>query len=162
MNLPYAVATQLGSAWSDEFLLGFDPLDEVHEEFVQLVSEMLTAPQPELRSSLDELASHLDRHFALEDTWMRETEFPPRECHMDEHAAVMQSVRDVQALLVSADEASGEQAFATARALAVALQEWFPGHATHLDSALAHWMCKRRHGGKPVVLRRNGSVHPSS
>ena len=85
---------------------------------------------------------------------MRETVFPPRDCHIDEHAAVMKSVRDVQALLASADDNCREQAHLTARALALALQDWFPGHATHLDSALSHWMCMQRHGGKPVVLRR--------
>ncbi|MEO7402205.1 MAG: hemerythrin, partial [Burkholderiales bacterium] len=41
-----------------------------------------------------------------------------------------------------------------ARRLAKELRDWFPGHAQHLDSALAHWMFKRSYGGKPVVLRR--------
>jgi hypothetical protein len=40
------------------------------------------------------------------------------------------------------------------RSLVQALVDWFPGHAAHLDSALAHWMFKRQFGGKPVVLRR--------
>ena len=142
--------------WSDEYLLGFGAMDEVHEEFVGLVSNMLTAPNDELRTALDRLAEHLMRHFALEDTWMRETEFPPRDCHIDEHAAVMQSVRDVQALLAAAhDDFSSDNACATARSLASALQDWFPGHATHLDSALAHWMYKPQHGGKPLVFRRS-------
>jgi len=35
--------------------------------------------------------------------------------------------------------------------------KWFPGHATHLDSALAQWMFKREHGGKPVVFRRQAA-----
>jgi hemerythrin len=46
---------------------------------------------------------------------------------------------------------------AVIRSLAQALADWFPGHADYLDSALAHWMCKRRWGGKPVVLRRGVS-----
>ena len=67
---------------------------------------------------------------------------------------LQEDLREVQALLASADENGREQAHLTARSLAVALHDWFPGHATHLDSALSHWMCKQRHGGKPVVLRR--------
>ena len=39
--------------------------------------------------------------------------------------------------------------------LSKALMDWFPGHADYLDSALAHWMCKQRLGGKPVVIRRS-------
>ncbi len=144
--------------WSDEFLLGFAPMDEVHKEFVEIVGKLITAPQGELRASLDELAAHLERHFEAEDNWMRETDFPPRECHIDEHAAVMLSVRQVQSLLARAQAATQDDSDATARSLALALQDWFPGHATHLDSALSHWMCKRKHGGKPIVLRRNLSL----
>ena len=158
MNSAEAFPAQGAVTWSDEFLLGFDPMDQIHEEFVKLVNGMLTAPQTELRASLQEVASHLERHFALEDRWMEESAFPPRECHIDEHAAVMRSVHEVQALLATADPASDAQANVTARSLALALQDWFPGHATHLDSALAHWMCKQRHGGKPVVLRRKLAI----
>ena len=42
-----------------------------------------------------------------------------------------------------------------ARRLARALADWFPGHADYMDAALAHWMCKQRLGGKPVVVRRH-------
>ena len=45
-------------------------------------------------------------------------------------------------------------AVALCRDLTKALVDWFPGHATHLDSALAHWLSKQRFGGKPVVIRR--------
>jgi len=41
---------------------------------------------------------------------------------------------------------------AIGRAFAAELERWFPGHADYLDSALAAWLCKRRFGGKPVVL----------
>lgn len=78
---------------------------------------------------------------------MTETEFPARDCHMTEHAAVIASVREVRAL-VEAGNAN------IARSLAAELARWFPGHADYLDSALAHWMFKRLHGGKPIVLRR--------
>ena len=45
--------------------------------------------------------------------------------------------------------------FEAGRSLARALADWFPGHADYLDSALAHWMCKKRFGAPPVVLRRS-------
>jgi hemerythrin len=67
---------------------------------------------------------------------------------MDEHAAVLRSVGEVREVV-----ALGE--FAQVRRLADALADWFPRHADWLDSALAHWLCKRAYGGKPVVLRRD-------
>lgn len=79
---------------------------------------------------------------------MVETDFPARECHMDEHAAVLRSVAQVGAQLAQGDVAE-------CRRLAEELVNWFPGHADYLDSALAHWVCKQRLGGKPVVLRRD-------
>jgi hemerythrin len=60
----------------------------------------------------------------------------------------MNSMRQVIELVKQGDVAEG-------RRLADALADWFPGHAFHLDSALAHWMVTLSHGGKPVVLRRN-------
>lgn len=133
--------------WDDECLLGYRPMDEIHEEFVLLVGRMQAAPDAELPSLLEALARHLEVHFDMENAWMNETEFPPRDCHIDEHAAVLASVRAVQGLLAQGD-------VAICRALVDQLASWFPSHAAHLDSALAHWMVKRRLGGKPVVLRR--------
>ena len=39
-----------------------------------------------------------------------------------------------------------------ARRLSAELAAWFPAHVQHLDSALSHWLCKLRHGARPVVL----------
>lgn len=139
--------------WDDRFVLGFGPMDAVHEEFVARVAALLAAADAELPALLETLAGHLQQHFGLEDEWMRETAFPPRDCHIDEHAAVLKSVREVQALL--AEPATLGRGCSAARGLAAALEDWFPGHADYLDSALAAWMCKRQHGGKPVVVRRN-------
>jgi hemerythrin-like metal-binding protein len=133
----------------EQLRLGFDPLDDVHEEFARILEDLLAASDSTLSAALDAMEVHLSQHFSLEDRWMTETAFPPSACHIDEHAAVMKSVHDVQAFL----REGREGAIASARGLAEALRDWFPGHATHLDSALAHWMFKRRFGGKPVVLR---------
>ncbi len=56
-------------------------------------------------------------------------------------------MREVQQMLAEGDTA-------VVRELAVALEEWFPGHATYMDSALAQWMVKRSTGGVPLVLKR--------
>lgn len=137
--------------WSDALLLGHDPMDELHQEFVDLSRQLQAADNAQLPGLLQAMESHLQQHFTEENQWMRETAFPPRDCHIDEHAAVLKSVHEVQALLAQGN-------VAICRELVKALVEWFPGHATHLDSALAHWLSKRRFGGKPVVLRR-GTQH---
>ena len=134
--------------WSDALLLGYPATDRTHQQFVETAEALRRAPDDAVLSGLSAVRAHLEEHFGQEDRWMTETDFPPRDCHIDEHAAVLNSVREVEALL--SQGGSPEHC----RRLADELARWFPGHADYLDSALAAWMCKRRHGGKPVVVRR--------
>ena len=134
-------------AWHDGFVLGHAPMDMAHEEFVALVGAMKLAPDKALAGLVDAFAVHAKAHFGAEDAWMAESGFPGRACHVDEHAAVLRSVDGVRRRVAQGD-------LAVARRLADELQAWFPAHADHLDSALAHWLCKLRLGGKPVVVRR--------
>lgn len=149
-NQPPAAAGEEVPAlvWSDAFLLGYTPMDHMHEEFVQVVQHLRTCTDDEVPSALEAVIAHLEQHFGEENRWMRETEFPARDCHIDEHAAVMKSAYEVKELVEQ-----GERWIP--RDFARELARWFPGHADYLDSALAHWMFKRQHAGKPIVLRRD-------
>lgn len=126
-------------------------MDSIHEELEDLLAQTHARPENDWVELLTAIDSHLRRHFAEEDKWMTETDFPPRDCHMDEHAAVLKSSAEVLQLALDGD-------LGPARSFTAELARWFPGHADYLDSALAAWMCKRRFGGKPVLLlRRPGS-----
>ena len=143
--------------WSDALLLGYPKMDAEHREFVQLVGLLQTAPDVELGAHLAAFEAHARRHFGTEDAWMESTAFPPRDCHQKEHAAVLQSLEEVQALHAAFGRCDVVRSFADE------LARWFPGHADYLDSALAAWMSKRRHGGRPVVLKRHAATpytHP--
>ena len=75
--------------WTDAYLLGYGPMDDTHREFVEVVRAMQTAPDAELLPALDAFIAHAQDHFGSEDRWMEETGFPPRDCHIKEHAAVL-------------------------------------------------------------------------
>lgn len=135
-------------SWSDDYLLGYGAMDETHREFVTIVNALLQCEDAAVEGHLEAFARHAEAHFAEEDGWMEKSGFPPRDCHIEEHAAVLNSVTQVLDVVRKGDAAEG-------RRLAAALADWFPGHAFHLDSALAQWMVKQSHGGKPVVIRRN-------
>lgn len=143
-----APATTDSIQWVDTFLLGHQQMDDVHQEFVTLLGQLQCAPQADMAARLEALAAHTRAHFEMENTLMRDTEFPPRACHIDEHAAVMKSIDEVRQRVALQD-------YDAVPSLAAALASWFPGHADYLDAALAQWLCKRRFGGKPVVLRRD-------
>lgn len=135
------------ASWHDDLRLGFTPMDATHEEFLGLVDALLAAPDAAVAAALAAVHAHSREHFLAEERWMEETGFPAAECHRNEHAAVLASMDGVEGKVAAGDVEA-------ARRLARALTEWFPGHADYLDSALAHWICKRTLGGKPVVLRR--------
>jgi hemerythrin len=122
-------------------------MDTIHAEFDELVRTSLASSDADFHANLLPLIAHLQSHFGAEDQWMRETGFPPGDCHMDEHAAVLKSAAEVEPLVAAGQVAIG-------RSFVEELARWFPGHADYLDSALAAWMCKRQYGGKPVVLQR--------
>ncbi len=147
-NFPPPFVADHGSlTWNDELLLGYPPMDHRHEEFVACLGDLQRAPDEILLEVLDAMIHHLTAHFGEEDRWMEESGFPSRQCHLDEHVAVLKSAANVRTLLLQGE-------VVLCRRFADALEDWFPGHATHLDSALAHWMCKTNFGGKPVVVRR--------
>ncbi len=139
-----------GFDWDDCYLLGYNAMDDTHREFVSLVDALLTVEDAQLAAALDAFAAHAEAHFEQENRWMDVDGFPARDCHVDEHAKVLASVREVQQLLA-------EGKVEVVRELAVALKDWFPGHADYMDSALALWMVKRSHGGAPLVFRRESA-----
>lgn len=143
-----AVVDDVTLEWSDKLKLGYAPMDDTHEEFVEIVNVMLTCADADVAHHLAMFASHATTHFSQERMWMRASAFPSMECHVNEHEAVMRSVGEVQALLADGADPG------IARRLAAELARWFPAHADYLDAALAQWLVKRSHGGAPVVLRR--------
>ena len=134
--------------WHDQFLLGHADMDNTHKEFVVLVNALLTVRDADLALTLAAFVAHAEAHFAQENEWMEKNDFPPRDCHIDEHNKVLVSVYEVQQQLAEGD-------VGIVRELAKALMDWFPAHADYLDSALATWLVKRAHAGAPLVLRRN-------
>ncbi|CAN5498160.1 hypothetical protein BH09PSE5_BH09PSE5_29390 [soil metagenome] len=144
----HATSSAPDFVWNDTYLLGYGPIDDEHREFVETVHAIQVAADDQVAACLEAFAEHAKGHFEMENAMMVETEFPARDCHIDEHAAVMKSVEQVREVVARGD-------FNEGRRLAAELERWFPGHADYLDSALAQWMCKRSLGGKPVVIRRN-------
>jgi len=137
-------------AWSDMLLLGHDPMDDTHREFVEVVARLQAADDHELEMRLEDVLLHLEQHFSEEDRWMRDTAFPAAECHAAEHAAVQASGREVKQAL-----AQGNRALC--RRFADELANWFPGHADYLDAPLAQWLARKRFGAMPVVLKRDAA-----
>ena len=83
---------------------------------------------------------------------MTQLGFPARQCHMDEHSAVLRSASAIQQRMRAGD-------LAAARVFAQELSAWFPAHVQHLDSALAAWICKSTWNAKPLVFHRRDRMN---
>lgn len=140
--------------WSDLYALGHPRMDDHHEEFALAARQLRDCTAADAGQALQGMVDHLEEHFGQEDAWMNASAFPPRDCHIKEHAAVLSSVREVL------EAVTQHRADVTlVHHLADSLWRWFPAHVDHLDSALAAWLTSRQHGGKPVVLRRDMHRH---
>jgi hemerythrin-like metal-binding protein len=147
---PVSVGAAPSFVWSDARLLGFGPMDSTHEEFYQVTFALMTSDEKSATQRLAVFESHALSHFEQEAEWMKASAFPGMECHLDEHSAVLQTTTEIRRAFES-----GNCDVATVHDFAIHLFSWFPGHADFMDSALASWMTQKKHGGRPVVLRRS-------
>lgn len=138
---------ELGFVSDQQLVVGHSQMDDDHEEFARLIFALEHAPDHALLSCLENVIIHATAHFALEDKWMDELRFPARQCHMDEHSAVLRSAYGVRSRTQAGDHAA-------VRLFAQELARWSPAHVQHLDSALSTWICKQAWNAQPLAFHR--------
>ena len=116
--------------WSDALALDLPMMDETHREFVALLALAAGAADERLLGAWTALIDHTDRHFAQEDSWMRQTGFASGNCHATQHKVVLTVMREGLAL-------GGAGRLEVIRRMAHELAGWFPQHAQSMDAALA-------------------------
>ena len=136
--------------WSESMLIGHPHIDDEHQRLVALIAHLQEASDDDLHLALKGVLNEAQVHFSAENDLMTATGFPPRECHIQEHEAVLATLLGVTERLAQGDHK-------VVRRLSFELAAWFPAHVQHLDSALSHWLCKLQRGGKPIVLHIGGN-----
>ena len=116
--------------WSDALVLGFEPMDRVHREFVALLGQAQSATDAQLPSAWSEVIDHSAKHFERENQWMRKTHFAGATEHMLQHRVVLNLLREGLAMT-----RRGE--LSPVREMAQELATWFVKHNQSLDAALA-------------------------
>lgn len=124
------VPTPTTLAWSDALVLDMPVMDEVHEEFVDLLARVVRAEDDMLMPLWAMLIAHTQDHFDREDQWMRATGFAAGNCHATQHKVVLQVLREGEARGHGGD-------LAVVRQMADELGIWFPQHAQSMDASLA-------------------------
>ncbi|MBX9964362.1 MAG: hemerythrin domain-containing protein [Burkholderiales bacterium] len=134
--------------WTSELELGDDRIDETHREFVEMVNAVGTATDEQMLAMVDALIAHTEEHFGQEQRWMAATEFPPTHCHLDEHAGVLEAMRETRNYVAEGKAHVG-------RVLANELGAWFRSHAATMDTMLAQWLKSRQFDTSKEVAAAN-------
>lgn len=120
------------------FEVGFEPMDELHRQFRELVAGLSAPDAGDDGRQLLALHEHLLRHCALEERWMAESGFPSCACHRQEHEMLLEVVAEARRRVDAGD-------VEVARRLAEELPHWFETHANTMDAALAFHLRDRMH-----------------
>lgn len=141
--------------WTASLETGDARLDETHEEFVEMLNQLLATPPSEQLPLYRRFVEHTEAHFAQEERWMVATGFEPDNCHASHHATILETLHAV----VSHYETDDQDIITR---LAEALVEWFPQHAATMDAGLALHMKAVGFDSRTETLANPANVRPAT
>lgn len=112
-------------------LLGYEPIDQDHDEFITLLNRLNQADNAEFPALFQELFEHTEQHFDKENELMKQYAFPAEAEHKGEHQRVLGEFKQFKKRIDKGLISFG-RSFVNER-----LPQWFELHVTTMDSALA-------------------------
>jgi len=100
--------------------------DSQHQELFRIIDSLT---MPEGRRALDRLREYVDHHFALEEEYMRELEYPGTEAHIRAHRSFENKVKELLA-----EQSVYDDKFA--KELSEFLTDWLNSHTMGIDKEL--------------------------
>ncbi len=116
--------------WKEEYATGIDDVDQEHKDLIDVINrlhELLLADDAGLTvpAFFARLIEGVSAHFALEEMIMGESRYPDLEAHREDHARLLDEIRDLVEAFGQAEEIDSVD-------LAMRLEPWFSHHfATH-------------------------------
>jgi hemerythrin-like metal-binding protein len=129
-DIPAKEARMQALKWTPSLWLGFDPMDTMNREFMELLGRAQAASDDQVLEAWQALVTHTAQHFGTEDRWMRSEAFATVEQHTLEHRVVLNLLREGLGQAQRGD-------LAPVRQMAAELGAWFSRHTQSLDAALA-------------------------
>lgn len=129
--------------WKDEFSVGIAAVDLEHRDLIDLINDLHSlmgegATHEQVMSSLGEIFAQISAHFALEEKFMRESEYEHFPEHKDDHETLLDEIRDIM------DRVQDDGSYNEAR-LSAELDSWFSEHFRTHDAKLHQY-----YGERPV------------
>jgi len=105
MSTTTSAATSMPSpmAWTDSLHTGDARMDETHQEFVDMINQIMATPEDQQLPVYKAFLNHTVEHFAQEERWMLATGFSADNCHAEHHATILETMRVVEAHYLDSD-----------------------------------------------------------
>lgn len=132
--------------WKPEYSVGVAAVDHEHRGLMDLVNRICTAlmsaqPMPEVEAEFGELHRAVSSHFALEERFMRESDYDQLAQHKADHERLLDQLRQTMD-----DYRDGPGL--TDKQLVGAIEAWFSVHFQTHDARLhGRWGSPRHDGG---------------
>lgn len=122
--------------WSDEYLIGVEELDFEHKDLFDRLNELHKElarhdDKAQIEDCLGEIHARVLAHFALEEKFMRDTNFPNYEQHKRQHDDFLEVIVEI------IDEFRTGSELSYGDALEAQLQHWIIHHITSSDQELS-------------------------
>jgi len=115
---------------SGPLLLGYEPVDKDHDEFITLLNQLCYADNADFPALFQHLFEHIERHFDKENQLMKQFAFPAEAEHKGEHLRVLGEFKQFKKRVDKGLIRFG-RSFVNER-----LPPWFELHVSTMDSAL--------------------------
>lgn len=119
--------------WTEEMSVGVDALDDDHKTLFKLLNHVLHTHQflkaaDTLQEALEALASYANQHFAREEDFMAEIDFPGLDAHKQQHAFFIEKIATFRAQIEDIDP------IMVRISLILFLMDWLTKHILTQDS----------------------------
>ena len=120
--------------WKEEFSVGVAGVDLEHRALIELINELhgllcAETTNEQVIDTLGEIYVQISAHFALEEKFMRETEYENYVSHKADHEALLDELRDIM------DRVEDDGSYDESR-LSNELERWFTEHFRTHDTML--------------------------
>ena len=127
--------------WKEEFSVGVPAVDVEHRDLIELINDLhgmmgKGATHNQVSASLGEIFAQISAHFALEEKYMRETEYEHFPSHKEDHEKLLDEIRDIM------DRVEDDGSYEESR-LSGELEQWFSEHFRTHDAKLHQFESER-------------------
>lgn len=128
-------------AWSDDYSVGIQEIDEQHKRLLALINELYTAlaqkqNRDKMSQVLGELVDYTKVHFAVEESLMRLFDYKDYAAHKTIHDDIVSKVLGFQSRFNAGDDKVGME-------LLMFLKDWLINHIQKVDTQYSSHLTKQ-------------------